>query len=47
MNIHTRWLAVVGAAMLLGVPAHTGRSCETKPPEANRIEKGLTLAERT
>lgn len=47
MNIRTRWLAVIGAALLLSVPAHAGRSCETKPPEANRIEKGLTLAERT
>ncbi len=47
MKIQTRWLAVIGAALALSLPAHAGRSCETKPPEANRIEKGLTLAERT
>lgn len=47
MKIQTRWLAVFGAVLALNVPAHAGRSCETKPPEASRIEKGLTLAERT
>jgi hypothetical protein len=47
MKTQTRWLAVIGVALVLSLPAHAGRSCEIKPPEANRIEKGLTLAERT
>lgn len=47
MNILTRCLAVVAAAIALSAPTHAGRSCETRPPEASRIEKGLTLAERT
>ncbi|MEO7254893.1 MAG: DUF2145 domain-containing protein [Casimicrobium sp.] len=35
------------AALLLSHPAHAGRSCESKPPDASRIARGLTLAERT
>ncbi len=35
------------AAMLLAQPAQAGRSCESKPPDATRIAKGLTLAEHT
>ena len=33
--------------LMLAQPVHAGRSCETKPPDATRIAKGLTLAERT
>ena len=47
MKTQTRWLALIGAALVLSLPAHAGRSCETRPPEASRIEKGLMLAERT
>jgi hypothetical protein len=50
MKTQTHWLAVIGTALValaLSLPAHAGRSCETKPPEANRIERGLTLAEKT
>jgi len=47
MNIQTRWLAAIGTALVLIVPAHAGRSCEAKPPESSRIVKGLMLAERT
>ena len=46
-TLFTRWLALVCATLSLSLPAHAGRSCEGKPPEAGRIEKGLTLAERT
>ena len=35
------------AALLFAHPAHAGRSCEGKPPDATRIASGLTLAERT
>ncbi len=39
--------AATVAAMLIVHPAHAGRSCENKPPDATRIAQGLTLAERT
>jgi hypothetical protein len=42
----TKLSALMAAALLLSGPAHAGRSCEAKAPEAGRIEKGLNLAER-
>lgn len=47
MKLQMRWLTIFAAALVINGHAHAGRSCETRPPEASRIEKGLTLAERT
>ena len=47
MNRLFKLLTVAIAALLLAHPAHAGRSCENKAPDAARIANGLTLAERT
>ena len=47
MNRLLRVCVMALAAMLLAHPAHAGRSCESMPPDATRIARGLTLAERT
>ncbi len=47
LNRLLKLAAIAFAAMLLTQTAHAGRSCESKPPDASRIAKGLTLAERT
>lgn len=33
--------------LLIAAPAHAGRSCEAKPPNAQSIDRGLQLAEKT
>ena len=42
-------LALLLAATLLvvAIPAHAGRSCESSPPTAQTIERGMELASRT
>ena len=42
------WLGamLVALAILAAAPAHAGRSCETRKPTAQSIERGLMLAER-
>lgn len=47
LNRVLKFITMVLTALLLAHPAHAGRSCESKPPDATRIAKGLTLAERT
>ena len=47
INRMLKFATIALAALLLAHPAHAGRSCESKPPDATRIAKGLTLAERT
>ena len=47
INRLLKFATVTLAALLLTQPAYAGRSCESKPPDATRIAKGLTLAERT
>ena len=47
LNRLLKLAAIALAAALFAHPAHAGRSCESKPPDATRIAKGLTLAERT
>lgn len=47
VNRLLKFAAITLSALLLTHPAHAGRSCESKPPDATRIAKGLTLAERT
>ncbi len=47
VNRVRKFVTITLAALLLTQPAHAGRSCESKPPDASRITKGLTLAERT
>lgn len=39
--------AVLLLALSLSVPAHAGRSCDARKPEAATITQGLTLAEKT
>ena len=40
-------MALICALVAFSLPAHAGRSCETRPAETGRIEQGLLLAERT
>ena len=47
MNHLPKFFAGILITLLLAHPAHAGRSCESKPPDATRIANGLTLAERT
>lgn len=47
MNRLFKLIAITLAALSLAHPAHAGRSCEIRPPDAARIAKGLALAERT
>ena len=47
MNRLLKIVAVSLTTLLLAHPAHAGRSCEGQAPDATRIAKGLTLAERT
>lgn len=47
VNRVLKFVTITLAALMLTQPAHAGRSCESKPPDASRITKGLTLAERT
>ena len=47
MNPLLKIIVVTLASALLAHPAYAGRSCEGTPPDATRIAKGLTLAERT
>ena len=47
INRVLKFATIALALLLLAHPAHAGRSCESKPPDATRIAKGLTLAERT
>ena len=47
INRMLKFAAIALASLLLAHPAYAGRSCESKPPDATRIAKGLTLAERT
>lgn len=39
--------AALAAALTVLGPAHAGRSCETRQPSADSLERGLGLAERT
>ena len=42
--------ATAAAALLMAAvmaPAHAGRSCETRPPDAANVQRSLELAERT
>ncbi len=41
------WLLTLCASVALSLPAQAGRSCETRPVEANRVEKGFAMAQRT
>lgn len=47
INRLLKFATITLAALLFAHPANAGRSCESKPPDAARIAKGLTLAERT
>lgn len=47
MNIRMPFMALICALVAFSLPAHAGRSCETRPAETSRIEQGLLLAERT
>ena len=47
MNPLLKLIAVMLVSALFAHPVHAGRSCEGQPPDATRIAKGLTLAERT
>ena len=47
MNRLLKFLTITITAALFAHPAYAGRSCEGQPPDATRIAKGLTLAERT
>lgn len=48
MKTHMKWaIPLALACALLAAPAHAGRSCETKKPTTQTIERGLTLAEQT
>ena len=47
MNRRLKLIVVPLAALLLTHSAYASRSCESKPLDATRIAKGLTLAERT
>lgn len=40
-------LLAAGSIALAAAPAHAGRSCETRPPEAGSVQLGLNLAART
>lgn len=42
-----RILAAMALTVLLGAPAHAGRSCEDKPASPQSVTRGLALAERT
>jgi hypothetical protein len=50
MNTGVRHLLKLASALALAVslaaPAHAGRSCETRPPSASSIVRGMALAER-
>ena len=46
----TIWLRGAAALLLAAVlasPAHAGRSCDAQPLQAQTVERGLALAERT
>lgn len=48
MKTHMKWaIPLALACALLAAPAHAGRSCETKKPTTQTIERGLTLAQQT
>ena len=48
MNVASLRGAVIATALLLAMAgAHAGRSCESKPPTANAIQRSMALAERT
>ena len=38
---------VCAAALLIAAPAHAGRNCEARPPDAQRVQQAMELAERT
>ncbi len=40
-------LLLLAAPLLVAVPAHAGRSCESGPPTALAIERGMAPASRT
>ena len=44
---HTAIAAAIAAAALAAAPAHAGRSCESRKPDAQTIVRGLELAGRT
>ena len=39
--------AVLAATVLFSAAAHAGRSCETRPPTVNAIQRSMALAEHT
>jgi hypothetical protein len=39
--------AVLAGLVLLAAPAHAGRNCEARPPDAQTVQKAMELAERT
>ncbi len=48
-TLRTRLLAVLASALLsiAATGAHAGRSCESKPPTVESVQRSLTLAQRT
>jgi hypothetical protein len=46
LDAHLR-MALAGALLTLAAGAHAGRSCESKPPTVESVQRSLTLAQHT